>query len=265
MSEFSRWLTRKYPEYLLEQDVPMQQNAPAQSAVEILRQRLQKRAAAGQGGASTQQNQDAKAAAERLQQRMQQRQGGGSTPTQNQSDSSAGPALAFKLQTRVGLQIELDGENLKIESYSGDKDKFLFKGSAINSKNKDPKRFQQEIKETLETYLNFSANGNAKDFKIKIEPKKEKAFPSKPVMAGVETMAMQLIDRRGFKPILQVNPEYKSSIVYFIDENGKKTNFLDAIELFFKKDKNDLYKDFGVVERPNPNNVTFEGSITIKE
>jgi len=184
-----------------------------------------------------------------------------------ESDSDAGPALAFKLQTRVGLQIELDGENLKIESYSGDKDKFLFKGSAINSKNKDPKRFEQEIKEILETYLNFSANGNAKDFKIKIEPKKEKAFPSKPVMAGVETFAMQLIDSRGFKTILQVNPEYKSSIVYFIDKDGKKTNFLDAIELFFKKDvdKNDLYKRFGVVEVPNPNNVTFEGSITIKE
>jgi len=80
MSEFSRWLTRKYPEYLLEQDVPMQQNAPAQSAAEILRQRLQKRAG-GQGGAPMQQNQDAQAAAERLKQRMQQRQNAGGTGT----------------------------------------------------------------------------------------------------------------------------------------------------------------------------------------
>jgi len=77
MSEFSRWLTRKYPEYLLEQDAPMQQNAPAQSAAEILRQRQQKRAAGGQGGAPMQQNQDAQAAAERLKQRMQQRQNAG--------------------------------------------------------------------------------------------------------------------------------------------------------------------------------------------
>jgi len=183
-----------------------------------------------------------------------------------ESDSDAGPTLAFKLQTKVGSQIELDGENLKIQSYSGDKDKFLFKGSAINSKNKDPKRFEQEIKETLEAYLNFSASGKAKDFKIKIEPKKEKAFPAKPVIPGAVILAMRLIDRRGFKNIEPVvNPEDKSIIVYFIDENGKKTNFLDAIELFFKKDKNDLYKDFGVVEVPNPNNVTFEGSITIKE
>ena len=78
MSEFSRWLTRKYPEYLLEQDAPMQQNAPAQSAAEILRQRLQKKAAGGQGGTPMQQNQDAaQAAAERLKQRMQQRQNAG--------------------------------------------------------------------------------------------------------------------------------------------------------------------------------------------
>jgi len=77
MSEFSRWLTRKYPEYLLEQESPpMQQNPPAQSTAEILRQRLQKRAA-GQGGAPAQQTQDAKAAAERIQQRLQQRQGTG--------------------------------------------------------------------------------------------------------------------------------------------------------------------------------------------
>ena len=75
MSKFSRWLTRKYPEYLLEQEAPpMQQNPPAQSAAEILKQRLQKRAA-GQGNAPAQQNQDAKAAAERIQQRLQQRQG----------------------------------------------------------------------------------------------------------------------------------------------------------------------------------------------
>jgi hypothetical protein len=187
-------------------------------------------------------------------------------PATAESDSDAGPALAFKLQTKVGLQIELDGENLKIESYSGDKDKFIFKGSAINSKNKDPKRFQQEIKEILETYLNFSANGKAKDFKIKIEPKKEKAFPSKPVIPGAPILAMQLIDRRGFKNIEPVvNPEDKSIIVYFIDENGKKTNFLDRIDDFFNGDKNDSYKRFGVVEVPNPNNVTFEGSITIKE
>jgi hypothetical protein len=72
-------LARKYPEYLLEQDTPMQQNAPAQSAAEILRQRLQKRAA-GQGSAPAQQNQDAaQAATERLKQRMQQRQGAGGT------------------------------------------------------------------------------------------------------------------------------------------------------------------------------------------
>ena len=69
MSEFSRWLTRKYPEYFWEQEAPpMQQNPPAQSAAEILRQRLQRRSGAGgQGGAPAQQNQDAKAAAERIQ------------------------------------------------------------------------------------------------------------------------------------------------------------------------------------------------------
>ena len=77
MSEFSRWLTRKYPEYFWEQEAPpMQQPPPAQSTAEILRQRLQKRAA-GQGGAPMQQNQDAKAAAERIQQRLLQRQGAG--------------------------------------------------------------------------------------------------------------------------------------------------------------------------------------------
>lgn len=260
---------KTFYEYIA-QAPPMQQNPPAQSAAEILKQRLQKKTA-GQGSTPTQQTQDAKAAAERLQQKLQQRQSGGSTPTQNQnlnqSDSDAGPTLAFKLQTKVGLQIKLDGEDLKIESYSGDKDKFLFKGSATNSKNKDPKRFQQEIKEKLEAYLNFSASGNAKDFKIKIEPKKEKCFTGQAKIPGAALFAMQVIDQRGFKPIQQVNPEDKSIIVYFIDEDGKKTNFLDAIELFFKKDtdKNVLYKDFGVVERPNPNNLTFEGSITIVE
>ena len=78
MSEFSRWLTKKYPEYFWEQEAPpMQQNPPAQSSAEILlRQRLQKRAG-GQGSTPTQQTQDAKAAAERLQQRLQQRQGAG--------------------------------------------------------------------------------------------------------------------------------------------------------------------------------------------
>jgi hypothetical protein len=77
MSDFSNWLARKYPEYLFEQDAPIQQNAPAQSAAEILRQRLQKRAG-GQVGAPMQQNQDnAQAAADRLQQRLQQKQGGG--------------------------------------------------------------------------------------------------------------------------------------------------------------------------------------------
>jgi len=107
MSEFSRWLARKYPEYLLEQDVPMQQNAPAQSAAEILRQRLQKRAA-GQGSAPMQQNQDpAQAAADRLRQRMQQRQnagGAGANPMQpkpadNQNvESSAVISDEFLLQ-----------------------------------------------------------------------------------------------------------------------------------------------------------------------
>jgi hypothetical protein len=81
MSDFSNWLARKYPEYLFEQDAPIQQNAPAQSAAEILRQRLQKRAG-GQGGDPTQQNQSAQAA-ERIQQRLQQRQtGGGGQPMQ---------------------------------------------------------------------------------------------------------------------------------------------------------------------------------------
>ena len=90
MSEFSRWLARKYPEYLLEQDAPMQQNAPAQSAAEILRQRQQKRAG-GQGGAPMQQNQDnAQAAAERLKQRMQQRQGAGGTGAGANAGGNAG-------------------------------------------------------------------------------------------------------------------------------------------------------------------------------
>ena len=66
---------KTFYEYIA-QAPPMQQNPPAQSAAEILRQRQQKRAA-GQGGASTQQNQDAQAAAERLKQRMQQRQNAG--------------------------------------------------------------------------------------------------------------------------------------------------------------------------------------------
>lgn len=68
MSEFSNWLARKYPEYLLEQDdAPMQQNPPAQSASEILRQRLQRRSGAGgQGGNPTQQNQSAQAAGQNL-------------------------------------------------------------------------------------------------------------------------------------------------------------------------------------------------------
>ena len=253
---------KTFYEYIA-QAPPMQQNPPAQSADEILRQRQQKRAA-GQGGASTQQTQDAKAAAERLQQRMQQRQGGGSTPTQNQSDSSAGPALAFKLVTKVGSVFELDGEDLKIESYSGDKDKFLFKGSAINSKNKDPKRFQQEIKEKLEAYLNFSANGNAKDFKIKIEPKKEKAFPNRALGALGPLQIMQMLEVNKVS-YSHVRTEDKSHIIYLYDKNGKKTNFLDRIDDFFNSDKNDLYKKFGVIEVPNPNNVTFEGSITIKE
>ena len=89
MSEFSRWLTRKYPEYLLEQDTPMQQNAPAQSAAEILRQRQQKRAAE-QGNVPTQQNQDAKAAAERLKQRMQQRQNAGNAGAGANAGGNAG-------------------------------------------------------------------------------------------------------------------------------------------------------------------------------
>jgi len=181
-----------------------------------------------------------------------------------ESDSDAGLTLAFKLQTRVGSEIELDGEDLKIESYSGDKDKFLFKGSAINSKNKDPKRFQQEIKEKLEAYLNFSANGKAKDFKIKIEPKKEKAFPSRPPGVASPLFVMQVLEQNKVT-YSHVRTEDKSHIIYLYDKNGKKTNFLDRIEDFFNSDKNDFYKKFGVVEVPNPNNVTFEGSITIKE
>jgi len=181
-----------------------------------------------------------------------------------ESDSDAGPTLAFKLQTRVGSDIKLDGEDLKIESYSGDKDKFLFKGSAINSKNKDPKRFQQEIKEKLEAYLNFSANGNAKDFKIKIEPKKEKAFPSRPPGVLGPLFVMQVLEQNKVT-YSHVRTEDKSHIIYLYDKNGKKTNFFDRIEDFINSDKNDSYKSFGVVEVPNPNNVTFEGSITIKE
>jgi hypothetical protein len=69
----------------------MQQNPPAQSAAEILRQRLQKRAAGGQGGAPMQQNQDnAQAAAERLKQRMQQRQGAGGTGAGGNAGGNAG-------------------------------------------------------------------------------------------------------------------------------------------------------------------------------
>jgi hypothetical protein len=181
-----------------------------------------------------------------------------------ESDSDAGPLLAFNLQTKVGSQIELDGENLKIQSYAGDKDKFLFKGSAINSKNKDPKRFEQEIKEKLEAYLNFSASGKAKDFKIKIEPKKEKAFPSRPLGALGPLQIMQMLEVRKVT-YSHVRTEDKSHIIYLYDKNGKKTNFLDRIEDFFNSDKNDLYEKFGIIERPNPNNVTFEGSITIKE
>ncbi len=181
-----------------------------------------------------------------------------------ESDSDAGPALALKLQTTVGLQIELDGEDLKIESYSGDKNKFLFKGSATNSKNKDPKRFQQEIKEKLESYLNFSASGNAKDFKIKIEPKKEKAFPSKTIdlekkteIPGMPLLILQVLDQRGIKAVDNIDPIDKSHAIYFYDKNGKKTNYLDT--------RPDIAKKLNIIERPDPNNVTFEGSITIKE
>ena len=43
MSEFSRWLAKKYPEYLLEQeDTSMQQTPPAQTTTEKLRQRLER-------------------------------------------------------------------------------------------------------------------------------------------------------------------------------------------------------------------------------
>ena len=179
------------------------------------------------------------------------------------SASDAGPALAFKLQTKVGSQIELDGEDLKIESYSGDKDKFLFKGSATNSKNKDPKRFQQEIKEKLEAYLNFSASGNAKDFKIKIEPKKEKAFPYNPPGILNTLTVLQILENRRVQ-YSEFRTEDKSKIIY-IYENGKKTNFLDRINDFIQGDKNDLYERFGVIDSLNPNKVTFEGSITIVE
>ena len=179
------------------------------------------------------------------------------------SASDAGPALAFKLQTKFGSQIELDEEDLKIESYSGDKNKFLFKGSATNSKNKDPKRFQQEIKEKLESYLNFSASGNAKDFKIKIEPKKEKAFPYNPPGLLGPLMVLQILEKRRVQ-YSEVRTEDKSKIIY-IHENGKKTNFLDRINDFIQGDKNDLYERFGVIDSLNPNNVTFEGSITIVE
>jgi hypothetical protein len=126
MSEFSRWLTRKYPEYLLEQDAPMQQNAPAQSAAEILRQRLQKRAAE-QGNVPTQQNQDAaQAAAERLKQRMQQRQGAGGTGANAGGNAGAGASGSVKdfmndknLDSRKALTI-LNTPNLTLTDQEAD-------------------------------------------------------------------------------------------------------------------------------------------------
>jgi hypothetical protein len=118
MSEFSRWLTRKYPEYLLEQDAPMQQNPPAQSAAEILRQRLQKRAAGagGQGGAPAQQNQDAQAAAERLKQRMQQRQnaGTGANPTQPKPADNQNVESSAVISDESLLQYCQNGYNFEL-------------------------------------------------------------------------------------------------------------------------------------------------------
>ena len=118
MSEFSRWLTRKYPEYLLEQEAPpMQQNPPAQSAAEILKQRLQKRAAgaAGQGGAPAQQNQDAKAAAERIQQRLQQRQGAGAgvNPMQPKPDDNQNVESSAVISDEHLLQFCQNGYNFE--------------------------------------------------------------------------------------------------------------------------------------------------------
>ena len=116
MSEFSRWLTRKYPEYLLEQEAPpMQQPPPAQSTAEILRQRLQKRAAgaAGQGGAPAQQNQDAKAAAERIQQRLLQRQGAGTgvNPMQPKPDDNQNVESSAVISDEHLLQFCQNGYN----------------------------------------------------------------------------------------------------------------------------------------------------------
>jgi len=96
----------------LEQDTPpMQQNAPAQSAAEILRQRQQKRAAGGQGGAPMQQNQDnAQAAAERLKQRMQQRQnagaGAGGTGAAGAAGAGAGANPNASNEVKTGFNQE---------------------------------------------------------------------------------------------------------------------------------------------------------------
>ena len=124
MSEFSRWLTRKYPEYFWEQEAPpMQQPPPAQSAPEILRQRLQKRAA-GQGNAPAQQNQDAKAAAERVQQRLQQRQGAGAAGAAGAGAAGAGGSVKDfmndkNLDSRKALTI-LNTPNLELTDQEAD-------------------------------------------------------------------------------------------------------------------------------------------------
>ena len=111
--------------------------------------------------------------------------------------------------------------------------------------------------------MNFSASGNAKDFKIKIEPKKEKAFPYNPPGILNTLTVLQILENRRVQ-YSEFRTEDKSKIIY-IYENGKKTNFLDRINDFIQGDKNDLYERFGVIDSLNPNNVTFEGSITIVE
>ena len=138
MSDFSNWLARKYPEYLLEQDdAPMQQNPPAQSASEILRQRLQRRSGAGgQGGNPTQQNQSAQAA-ERIQPNKLQ---------QNEFDTNTLKKLFSNLQlAKKGNTIFWDnvGKMDKMNLYAYAKSK----GINLNSNDieENPSKFNQTL------------------------------------------------------------------------------------------------------------------------
>jgi hypothetical protein len=235
---------KTFYEYIA-QAPPMQQNPPAQSAAEILRQRQQKRAAE-QGNVPTQQTQDAKAAAERLQQRMQQRQGGGSTPTQNQSDSSK--ELTYN-DEKLGYYIQEMKRLIHFDLiYSTDKDgnKTLEKGpdgkplGEMKFKNKDNMRFEDYNHYTKDIYV-IRKDGvyiSGKDF-LSIIDKLEKGLNVKfddrsPVGMKMYTdMVMDrllcLVDYKNLKPI-EVNKmkRYVNNIFYSEYHDQWKKEFENA-------------------------------------